>query len=131
MPISFFVDKTRQRIVANLDGEISITEIFDTIQSSLRHPDFQPGYNILSDHRKIERVITPDEVESTINLLAGYVDSIRNTKWAIVTRKPASYGMMRLLSVHAERIPMKVRVFKDMKAAENWLNSHDSHEDRH
>ena len=71
----------------------------------------------------VEKVITLEQVESTINLLMAYSDRLKKSKWAIVTSKPASYGMMRLLSVHAEKIPLLVRVFKDHKTAGRWLAS--------
>ena len=44
-------------------------------------------------------------------------------RWAIVATVPASYGMMRMLSVHAERVPMDARVFERAEDAESWLDS--------
>jgi len=47
--------------------------------------------------------------------------AVTGTRWAIVTVAPASYGMMRMLSVRAEKIPMTVRIFDDPDEAESWL----------
>ena len=126
MPISYRIDTQDERIIVNLTGSVSLEEIFDTIKNALRDPAFKPGFNVLSDHRGVDRVITPGELESTVSLLIEFAGLLRETKWAIVTVKPASYGMMRMLEVHAERIPMKVKVFKEMDAAEHWLSSSDT-----
>ena len=123
MPIHFKVNKEKHQIEANLSGVVTIAEMLETINKSIQHPDFEPGFNILSDHCDVEKVITLEQVESTINLLMAYSDRLKKSKWAIVTSKPASYGMMRLLSVHAEKIPLLVRVFKDHKTAGRWLAS--------
>lgn len=41
----------------------------------------------------------------------------------MVTREPASYGMMRMMSVLVERVPMEVQIFETIEEAEEWLGS--------
>ena len=129
MPIKYHIDAQKRLIIAEVTGEISYSDIFQTITNSVHDPAFRKGFNVLSDHRGIVRVITTDQVEQTINLLKSYSDRLRNAKWAIVTRKPASYGMMRLLSVHAQSIPMEVKVFRNYDAASDWLDANINHRD--
>ena len=125
MPITYKINAQKKRVTVELTGTNTLEEIFTTIKNALQDPDFRPGFNVLSDHRQVDRVITSSELESTVNLLIEYAGQLSKTKWAIVTLKPASYGMMRMLEVHAERVPMKVKVFKEMDAAEHWLASTD------
>ena len=40
-----------------------------------------------------------------------------------MTRNPASYGMMRMVAVLAEQVPMKVEVFETLAAAGAWLDA--------
>ncbi len=47
--------------------------------------------------------------------------TFRGARWAIVTEALASYGMMRALSVYAERIPITVQVFRDPGPALAWV----------
>ena len=44
------------------------------------------------------------------------------SKWAVVTKKEASFGMMRMLSVFLEKIPIYLEIFKSIDEAEKWLD---------
>jgi hypothetical protein len=123
MPVDFKIDAARRLIVATVFDEISDTEIIEALTSSLNDPDFERGFNVLSDHTRITQAITTEQVKLLVNHMESLSDHLAGARWAIVTNSPASYGMMRMLSVFAERVPIELRVFRDADEANRWLAS--------
>ncbi len=123
MTIAITVLAERRRILAEVVGEFSLAEVLAVIDGALADPSFEPGFDILSDHSAVSRAITTQQLEGMVAHLTSLSTSLAGARWAIVTTKPASYGMMRMFSVYAKRIPIEVRIFADLTAAEQWLES--------
>jgi hypothetical protein len=123
MPVDFKIDTERRLIVATVFDEISDTDIIETLNSSISDPDFEPGFNVLSDHTRITRPITTEQVKLMVGHMESLSDRLAGARWAIVTNSPASYGMMRMLSVYAERVPVELQIFRDTDEANQWLAS--------
>jgi hypothetical protein len=123
MPVDFKIDTERRLIVATVFDEISDTDIIEALHSSVSDPGFEPGFNVLSDHTRITRPITTEQVKLMVGHMESLSDHLAGARWAIVTNSPASYGMMRMLSVFAERVPIELQVFRDADEANRWLAS--------
>jgi len=123
MPIKSWIEKKKKRVHAVLSGKVSLDEMIKTINSSVKDPDFESGFDVLSDHTRIEQPIETQQVK----FLAMHIESLRTnfagSRWAVVTNSKVSYGMMRMLSVFLEQIPMKLDVFYSLEDAEKWLES--------
>jgi hypothetical protein len=117
------LEADRRLVRFEIVGDFTLGEIFDNIGAALTHPEHRPGFDVLSDHIQIGRPITTAELEQVISHLATHAERLRGSHWAIVTRRPASYGMMRMLSAHAARIPLDVEVFQTLAEADEWLKS--------
>jgi len=59
------------------------------------------------------------EISSYLKNLYGVM---AHSRWAVITKNPASYGMMWILSVFFEEVPMELNIFGTMEAAERWLS---------
>lgn len=121
MPIEHRIEPEQRRIRATVSGNFTLEEILDTINGTVNDPDFQRGYDILSDHTRVETAITTEQAGVTAEYLASLSLYFAGSRWAVVTTKDVSYGMMRMLSVFLERVPMDLRVFRSFDEAENWL----------
>jgi hypothetical protein len=125
MPVHYRIDKERRLIVATVFDEVSIAEMIDAISDSVSDPDFERGFNVLSDHTRITRVIIPEHVKRIVDHLESLSIQLSGARWAVVTESEASFGMMRMMSVLAERVPMEVQVFRNADEAGLWLDSTD------
>ncbi len=123
MPVDFKIDTGPRLIVATVFGEISDTDIVEALNASVSDPDFEPGFNVLSDHTRITRPITTEQVKLMVDHMESLSNHLAGARWAIVTKSPASYGMMRMLSVFAKRVPLELQVFRDADEANKWLAS--------
>jgi hypothetical protein len=112
---------THSTVRAIVSGNVTIEEILEAINGSIDDPDFRWGYDILSDHTRVETAITTEQAGTTAEYLASLSLYFAGSRWAVVTSKDVSYGMMRMLSVFLERVPMDLRVFRSFDEAENWL----------
>ena len=104
-------------------GEFTHDEIVETINRCVRDPEFRPGFKVLSDHTAVKVPVTPSQAKQMVEHLVNLADAFAGTRWAAVTSLPASYGMMRMVSVHAERVPLEVQIFSSLEEAEAWLDS--------
>ena len=122
MPIENWIDTTKHRVQAVLKGRVTLDEMLRAIDSSVEDPSFRNGIDILSDHTGLEKPIETDEAQRLAAHLRRLRDRFAGSRWAVVTEMQASFGMMRMLSVFLERIPMHLRVFYSIIEAERWLD---------
>lgn len=123
MPITFQFRPAEQLVEVRLSGEIASEEMLGAIDVLASRPEFAAATRMLSDHRELARAGSLDQVEMVLQRMRGYGARFGETRWAIVTTLPESYGMMRVLSTLAEmRNSMQVEVFTDMESALRWLS---------
>ena len=122
MPIEYWIEKDRRRIRAVVSGDVKTEEILQTLKGSTEHSDFQPGFDILSDHTDVGEPLSTQQARLMSAYLMGIRKMMAHSRWAVVTRKPASFGMMRMLAVFLEEVPMTLRVFGTLVEAEEWLS---------
>jgi len=120
MPVKTTVDKSSRRVSIHVSGAVAVMEVIAAVDAVIKHPDFGPGFEILSDHRDVEIPLTPDATKSWLGHLERAAEKVRGCRWAAVATNPASYGMMRMLSVLIKEL-LVLEVFETMEDAERWL----------
>lgn len=122
MPIAHIVDTKRRRLIFSVSGTITTEEMLTAADNAVH--SLGPGtHKVLSDHRTLTTPATTPQLEALVAHLSKYRQHFGGTRWAIVVSQLASFGMMRMLGVLAERIPIHVAVFADPVDAERWLES--------
>jgi hypothetical protein len=123
MPIEHRLDAEKQRVYFTVTGLFTLHEIIESLNAVLALPEFGPGFQVLSDHRGVERPATVQDVEDMLAYMRASRERFQNMRWAIVTHSPGSYVMMGLLSTLADlRVEIKARVFTRLADAEAWLD---------
>jgi len=122
MPIEILINKDIRRVQIVLSGILSFNEMVRAINSVVENPSFSRGYDVFSDHTRLEKPIEADQAKKLAEHLATLREYFSNSRWAIITKMEASYGMMRMLSVFLEEIPMELEVFYSYDEAEKWLS---------
>ena len=122
MPISYRVDRPARLIRSTVEGDFSAAEMLSCVSEAV-HEAGEPGFNIVSDHRLIGEPATRDQVELLVDHLTTLQRFVRGSRWAVIVSKPASFGMMRMFAVLAERVPLQVRVFMDAAEGEAWART--------
>ena len=122
MPIESWIEKDNRRIRAVVYGEFSVDDIFETIEGATQNPEYEIGFNVLSDHTNITKPITVDQMKRMVFKIMRLSKQYAGTKWAVVTNQSISKKMMIETSKHLKRVPMKLAIFETIDAAEKWLN---------
>lgn len=122
MPITHHIDNREGIIFTKVAGNFTLKDIINAIDAAVSDPDFRPGLDVLSDHRAIGEPATTQQMESMAAYLEG-LPALASAKWAMVVSKTASYGMMRMLSVLVQNVPIEMQVFWDMEEALKWIRA--------
>lgn len=123
MPIDYHIDEEDRRAVATVSGDFTIGDIFIAISSIVHDPKFQPGFSILSDNTAIGTPLTTEQAVLMVEHLKILAPRLAGSRWAVVSSKPTSFGMNRMVSVMTETVPVEMQVFRSMEAADEWLRS--------
>lgn len=106
-----------------IEGSMTSLEMTSTMREIATTPELPDGFTALSDHSRVERSISPSQIVELVAMMERYAPRFTGSRWAIVSTRPASYGMMRVL---AARVPlavsMQVKIFFDVRRATRWLD---------
>ena len=122
MPIHMQLDEIRRRVLFRIEGDLSMDEVFSVIDRALLDPRFRPGFSILTDHLAIGEPLTAQQARELVEHLTRHDGLLAGARWGVVTKRPASFGMMRMVSAFASRVPIDVRIFDTLAEAESWLD---------
>jgi hypothetical protein len=114
-------DNPNRLIRLELDGELATKEMLDGVEEILRLIDGRRGYDFLSDHRKLTKPATAEQVKAILARLGEEGAVLKGSKFAVIVAKGASYGMMRLMAVHAADLGIEVGVFWNKEDALKFL----------
>lgn len=120
-PIEVHLDEARRCVVARVTGDFTLRDIIDAVDGGLRDPRFRPGFGIFSDHTAVGEPLTAEQADGMIQHLKSLGSIAAGVRWAMVTSRPASYGMLRMVSALARTVPMEIQVFQTRDEAFAWL----------
>jgi len=124
MPITYTIDPLRQRVDAMLEGEVSVEDAIAVFTEVLAAPRLRRGFIILSNHRRLARPFSTEEIHRITDWMEEQGPALRPIRWAAVVSRPTSFGLMRMLGARAKLIAgIDVGVFLDLGEAEAWLSA--------
>ncbi len=121
MPITHRIDRSLGIVYVDVRGSPTTAEMCDAIDRVVADADFEAGFGILSDHRGLDSPATTDQVHALLTHITALKSAFGSLRWAVVVKRAASFGMMRMMSVLAEEIPAQVEVFRSVEEARSWL----------
>jgi hypothetical protein len=119
--IKIEADGTDHLIRMELDGDVDTKQMLEGVEEILRLIDGKRGYDFLSDHRKITTPATAEQIKAVLARLGEEGDLLKGSKFAAIVGHGASYGMMRLMGVHAADLGIEVGVFWNKEDALAFL----------
>ena len=123
MPVTHRVDRDAGVVRLELSGVLTAADMVGAVQAVLA--DLEPGrrYDALSDHRRLAEPATREQLLQLSDFLGSRGSAFWGRRWAVIVGSQASYGMIRLLSVHLESVPIWVAPFHEEQEAEAWLRT--------
>ncbi len=120
MPITYRFESNALAIF-RLTGTVPDAAVMEMANRFLSDERVRPGVRILSDHRELQSVITTDALHDIHERVRSDIELLEGARIALVSQRPACFGMMRLFTLLAHALPIKVRDFRDMEDAAAWL----------
>ena len=122
MPVAYRIDTPRRLIRAKIEGNLTAADMLLCVNEIA--PELgRNKFDMLSDHREIATPATREQLEMLVARLSTMRATLAGMNWAVVVGKPSSYGMMRMLRVLAQRVPIRVEIFESVSEAEIWLDA--------
>ena len=121
MPFRVEIDQQDQIISFALSGTLNTADMMAALDKGFLAATPGLRYAFLSDHRALEEPATSAQVSMVLQKISELRGVYEQSRWAIVVALTASYGMMRLLQVHAEKIGLEVEIFRDLAEANRWV----------
>jgi hypothetical protein len=121
MPIEVSIDRKRDLVRRRISGEVSTDDMIRSFEETLRHPEYQPGMNELTDIRDHVHQTTGEDIRKVADTLKERGGFTGNVQHAIVVSRTVSYGLSRMLQMLMDDTPWEVAIFENPGEAERWL----------
>ena len=121
MPCDYDIDVEHRLVRTNLWGEITLDELTVNQERTKDDPAFDPAFFQLADLQELTVInLTALEVQA----YASYSPFVPEARRALVAPGDVAYGLGRMYSTFRQFISPndQIRIFRDLKSAEEWLD---------
>src|SRR5688572_19432938 len=89
--------------IVYLEGsDLNLDEWKQTLLALFADPDFESGFNFLSDRRFSASARSSGFVRGALNFLKAHADQVGECKWATVVSTTTAFGMGRMSQILSE-----------------------------
>ncbi len=124
MPITYEVDRGTSLVRSRATGVVTLEELRQHVERLANEPALRGPLREIWDGRDVERfTLTAAEIRGLVEHTHLLRRRIGELCVAIVSNDDVIYGLGRLAQVAAEFLPVELRPFRDIDAAERWMAS--------
>ena len=120
MPATYTIDSDRKLVLSRIWRAATEDEIRDHGQRLRNDPAFRPDFRQLIDMRELTEILVGSKLVRDSALNQFFLPGVRR---AFVATSDIAFGMAQMYAIQSESAGQTIEVFRDMKAAEAWLNS--------
>jgi hypothetical protein len=121
MAISYSFDREQRRLNARAEGCLGLADVEAYL--SAKEEDSVLGYGELFDAGAATTNLTADDVGALVGRFRELITSVRLGPTAVVTTDQVLVGTARMFSALVEPLGMIVKVFHELRPAEQWLDA--------
>ena len=120
---SIRIDRERKLAEITASGTVDFSELKEIFMEIVGHEDWQAGFNMLCDYRKIDNLeVTSQDIDTITEWQTAMDSLIGNGKCAVVASKDSVYGMSRMWEILSSDRSQRICVFRRLNDAVLWLN---------
>ena len=120
MPITYEIDRARNLIRTTCSGVVRLPDVmahFDALQRDPHRPD---RLDVLLDLRDVDTPPAAAQLQAVADRVS-LVEGLVFGACAILATRETVFGMARMFEVLARPYFAAIKTFRDVKAAEEWL----------
>ena len=116
------VKKDKKIALISAYGKVNVFELREIFFETVRHADWQAGFNMLCDYRKIEKLaVTSGDIDDLTEWQRSIDTLIGNGRCAVVATRDFVFGMSRMWELLSTDRSQQIKVFRKVKDAIAWL----------
>lgn len=117
-------------VVMDFFGQISFGDVIAARSELAKDPGFTPGMSFLVDFTgaRLNQVTEP-QVRHLAHHGRSFTDGWGEYRTAIVASDDVAFGLSRMYEAVGDRPGLELKVFRDRRAAFDWLRDEGRHED--
>jgi len=116
------INKNRKLAKVSAYGNVNVLELKEIFHETVRHKDWEAGFDMLCDYRKIEKFpVTSGDINDMTEWQTSIDALIGQGKCAVVASRDFVFGMNRMWEILSADRSQQVRVFRKIKEAVSWL----------
>ena len=123
MPIRHAIDREHARIRTTCTGLVGLDEVFQHFRALEVERFIPQPLDVLLDLSGISSVPDAAQIQTVAGEIRRMLDRIRWGNCAIVATRDLVYGVSRILEVRSEESFLATQVFREIEAAEGWLDA--------
>ncbi|WP_417601747.1 hypothetical protein [Owenweeksia hongkongensis] len=118
----FLILPSRSLIIESFASEIDLPDYIAFKTEQISHPDFDSGFDVLSDLRWAEFAFPPREVHKLVEFFKENVDLEAHRKGCLLTFEPMQTAYSMLFKKHTEGKGVSWKVCTTLMESLAWLN---------
>ena len=122
MPITYEIDRSRNLIRTTCFGTVRLPDVMAHFDALQRDPDRPDRLDVLLDLRDIDAPPAAPQLQAVADRVS-LVDGLVFGACAILATRETVFGMARMFEVLARPYFAAIKTFRDVAAAEEWLES--------
>jgi|WetSurMetagenome_2_1015567.scaffolds.fasta_scaffold1069354_1 hypothetical protein len=126
MPIRMVIERDTALIRTTASGRVTGQDLVEYYRRLRAHPDFRSNLNEIFDASQVEAVdLTAEDVRRLSGITEEFTKHGVPVRVAIIAPGDVEFGMSRMYEMLQVQSINVLRVFRDRKAAEEWLFDED------
>ena len=117
MPMISEIDVDQGLVLTRLVGAVTVAEVEEHNRNLAKDPHFRPDFKQLVDVSEFTKLYDAAEVGKSAE---EHIFSPGASR-AVVAPSDAAFGMSRMFAIRSESAGQRIRVFREMNAAKEWL----------
>jgi hypothetical protein len=123
MPMSYSIVPEQRLVLCRAWGVLSNEDLHEHYRNIAADPQFRPEYRQFGDLRAVTRLIADSTAIAAAASLTVFAPGARR---ALVAPSDITFGLARMFASYAEDAGQLVRVFREVRDAEEWLEMSES-----
>jgi hypothetical protein len=120
------IDEIKNIAYIKMSGPVTSVEALNAFDTAVSADNYKAGMGRLWDFREVDlSAIDSDTIRKMAKYSLSFPSGINDVKVALVTARSLEYGLSRMFEVFSTDAKSKVRAFKTMDEAEEWMMGKD------
>ena len=108
--------------IQHIGGKITNSDIIEFAEQMRKHPDFNPGYDVIIDIRDADVALDEEFLKKYTEHIKSLDNFIAQRKVAFLTAEPEQYLSAYFSKLYAKHLPLQFNIFSTEESALEFID---------